>query len=97
MALALVWFTHAYNHLSYSPTHTHVHTHTHTHTLTAVRSHSKKSTELTFCGTPEYLSPEMILHRKSGAGYDQRVDWWSLGMCMVYVNCMHVRMCVWDN
>ena len=49
----------------------------------ATRPHSKKSTELTFCGTPEYLSPEMILHRKSGAGYDQRVDWWSLGIFVI--------------
>jgi len=41
---------------------------------------SKKAAELTFCGTPEYLSPEMILHRKSNSGYGKEVDWWSLGI-----------------
>ena len=29
-----------------------------------------------FCGTPVYLSPEMIV----GSGHDFTVDWWALGI-----------------
>ena len=31
-----------------------------------------------FCGTPEYISPEMLL----GLGHDHTVDWWTLGILL---------------
>lgn len=32
----------------------------------------------TYCGTPDYLSPEMIL----GNGHDEKLDIWTLGVLM---------------
>ena len=29
-----------------------------------------------FCGTPEYVSPEML----DGTGHDKTLDWWAVGI-----------------
>ncbi len=39
---------------------------------------TKKELTNSYCGTPYYLSPEMI----NGSGHDHTVDWWTLGILL---------------
>jgi serum/glucocorticoid-regulated kinase 2 len=58
--------------------------------LSFIKNDVKSSGEI--CGTPEYLSPEMI----SGNEYDHMIDWWALG-CLLYELLVGVPPFVSDN
>nr|POE79556.1 serine/threonine-protein kinase ark1 [Quercus suber] len=44
--------------------------------------HAPNNRRTTYCGTLDYLPPEMIVPRSPGRSYDEKVDLWALGVLM---------------
>lgn len=44
----------------------------------ATKLSQERTQAMSFCGTPEYLAPEMLTNK----GHDYTVDWWTLGILL---------------